>query len=72
MDGFLSRLGVQALNYALKSGVIITSNYAIGQCTRLLRTVHDDTLRLELSRLQLELTTKIKVSPYATYHTVTT
>jgi len=61
MDALLSRLGVQALNYALRSGIIFTSNYAIGQCSRLLKTVDDRNARAELKTLQRLIDSKIKV-----------
>jgi hypothetical protein len=61
MDALLSRFGVQALNYAIKSGIVLTSNYAIGQCSRLLKTVDDRNVRVELKRLQRLMSSKIKV-----------
>jgi hypothetical protein len=61
MDALLARLGVQALNYAIRSGIVLTSNYAIGQCSRLLKTVDDREARLELKRLQKLIDSKLKV-----------
>ena len=61
MDALLSRLGVQAMNYAIRSGIALTSTYAISQCSRLLRTVEDKSAHSELRALQRLLDTKIKV-----------
>lgn len=62
MDELLSRLGVQAVNYAIRSGIAITSSFAIQQCSRLLRTIDDKGVHAELKRLQKLLNSKIKVS----------
>jgi hypothetical protein len=61
MDALLSRLGVQAINYALRSGIAITSTYAVQQCSRLLKTVDDQDIHAELRGLQQLLDSKIKV-----------
>jgi len=61
MDALLSRLGVQAMNYAIRSGLALTSTYAISQCSRLLKTVDDKNLRTELKSLQKRLDSKIQV-----------
>lgn len=61
MDALVARLGAQALNYAIRSGIALTSNYAIGQCSRLLKTVDDRNLRAELKQLQKHIGSKIKV-----------
>lgn len=62
MDALLSRLGVQAMNYAIRSGLAVTSTYAISQCSRLLKSVDDRSLRAELESLQKLLEGKIRVS----------
>lgn len=61
MDALLARLGVQAVNYAIRSGIAITSTYAVQQCSRLLKTVDDKGLHTELKTLQKLLNSKIKV-----------
>lgn len=37
MDIFLAKLTQQAMNYAIRSGISITSGFAIHQCSRLLK-----------------------------------
>jgi len=61
MDALLARLGVQAMNYAIRSGIALTSTYAISQCSRLLKTVDDKSIYSELRALQKLLNCKIKV-----------
>lgn len=61
MDALLARLGVQAMNYAIRSGLAVTSTYAISQCSRLLKSVDDRSLRAELESLQELLEGKIRV-----------
>lgn len=61
MDVLLARLGAQAMNMALRSGLALTSTYAIGQCSRLLKTVDDRKVRSELKLLQEQLNSKIKI-----------
>lgn len=61
MDAFLARFGVQAVNYAIRSSIALTTTFAVGQCSRLLKTVDDRRLRAELSSLQALLDSKIKV-----------
>jgi hypothetical protein len=60
MEEILSKVTQQAMNYAIRSGIAITSGYAINQCTRLLKTVegHD---RDELRSLQRRLESKIRI-----------
>lgn len=60
MDILLSNVTKQAMNYAIRSGIAITSTYAIRQCSRLLKTV-DGQLKEELSTLQLRLESKIRI-----------
>ncbi|PTB77740.1 Ran-binding-domain-containing protein [Trichoderma longibrachiatum ATCC 18648] len=61
MDDFLAAVGVQAMRYAIRSGIAFTSSYAIGQCSRLLKAVDDKSLHSELRALQKQLDSKIKV-----------
>ncbi|KUI52460.1 Ran-specific GTPase-activating protein 30 [Cytospora mali] len=61
MDALLGRLGAHAVNYAIRSGIALTSSYAIGQCSRLLKTVDDRSVRAELKSLQDQLNGKIKI-----------
>ena len=61
MDALLASLGVQAMNYAIRSGIALTSSYAIQQCSRLLKTVDDRGVHSELKALQKLLDSKIKV-----------
>lgn len=61
MDVLLARLGAQAMNMALRSGLAFTSTYAIGQCSRLLKTVDDRKVRSELRSLQDHLNSKINI-----------
>ena len=61
MDALLQTLGVQTFNYALRSGIALTSRYAVQQCSRLLKSVSDKAVRTELRALQRLLDCKIKV-----------
>ncbi|KAG7130682.1 Ran-specific GTPase-activating protein 30 like [Verticillium longisporum] len=61
MDALLSRLGYQALNMAMRSGLALTSTYAVTQCSRLMKKIDDKTIRTDLKRLQRQLNSKIKV-----------
>ncbi|KAL1867316.1 Ran-specific GTPase-activating protein 30 [Diaporthe australafricana] len=61
MDALLGRLGAQAVNYAIRSGIALTSSYAVGQCSRLLKTVDDRGVRAELKSLQDQLNSKVKI-----------
>ncbi|KAJ4861834.1 ranGTP-binding protein domain-containing protein [Trichoderma breve] len=61
MDEFLAAVGVQAMRYAIRSGIALTSSYAINQCSRLLKAVDDKNLHSELRILQKHLDSKIKV-----------
>lgn len=71
MDALLARLGVQAMNYAIRSGLSVTSSFAISQCSRLLKSVDDKHLFSELEALQKRLDAKIRVSltPCLSAHT---
>lgn len=61
MDALLARLGAQAVNYAIRSGIALTSTYAVGQCSRLLKTIDDRGVRHEFKSLQDQLNSKIKI-----------
>ncbi|KAH6894325.1 RanGTP-binding protein-domain-containing protein [Thelonectria olida] len=61
MDEFLAVIGVQAMKYAVRSGIALTSNYALGQCSRLLNTVEDKKLHSQLKALRKLLDNKIKI-----------
>ncbi|EPE05014.1 hypothetical protein F503_00168 [Ophiostoma piceae UAMH 11346] len=61
MDEFLARLGMQAMNYAMRCGIALTSTFALQQCSRLLKTVDDKSQYSELHALQTVLDTKIKI-----------
>ncbi|KAL0934175.1 RanGTP-binding protein [Colletotrichum truncatum] len=41
MDALLAKLGAQAMNMAIRSGIALTSTYAFSQCSRLMKTVDD-------------------------------
>ncbi|KAF2279755.1 Ran-binding-domain-containing protein [Westerdykella ornata] len=60
MEVLLGQVTKQAMNYAIRTGITITSTYAIRQCGRLLRTV-DGQERQELAALQLRLEGKIRI-----------
>ncbi|PHH66553.1 hypothetical protein CDD81_7028 [Ophiocordyceps australis] len=61
MDEFISAVGVQAMRYAIRSGITYTSTYALGQFSRLLKSVDDRKLYSELRQLQTLLDSKIKI-----------
>ncbi|OAA68680.1 GTP-binding nuclear protein Ran-related protein [Niveomyces insectorum RCEF 264] len=61
MDDFLARLGVQAVNYAMRCGIALTSTFALKQCSRLLKTVDDKAQHAELEALQTTLNNKINI-----------
>ena len=54
------------MSYAIRSGIAITSTYAIKQCGRLMKTVEGQE-KQELAALQLRLDSKIKVSCLSIY-----
>ncbi|ORY00149.1 RanGTP-binding protein-domain-containing protein [Clohesyomyces aquaticus] len=60
MEVLLSQVTKQAMNYAIKTGITITSGYAIRQCGRLLKTVEGHE-KEELAALQLRLESKIRI-----------
>ncbi|KJZ76267.1 hypothetical protein HIM_04349 [Hirsutella minnesotensis 3608] len=61
MDEFLATVGVQAMRYAIRSGIAVTSTYALGQCTRLLKSMDNRKLYAELRDVQRVLESKIKI-----------
>jgi hypothetical protein len=61
MDILLAKVTQQAMNYAIRSGITITSTYAIRQCTRLVKTAPKGDQREELLNLQIRLESKIRI-----------
>ncbi|SMQ49643.1 unnamed protein product [Zymoseptoria tritici ST99CH_3D7] len=61
MDELLSRVTQQAVQYAIRSGITITTGYAIKSAARLLKEAPRGKEREELMELQLRLESKIKV-----------
>ena len=61
MDILLNKVTQQAMNYAIRSGVSITSAYAIRHCSRLLQSTPRTNEREELVRLQTRLESKIRI-----------
>lgn len=61
MDILLGKVTQQAMNYAIRSGIAITSTYAIGQCSRLVKTAPKGSAREELLNLQVRLDSKIRI-----------
>jgi hypothetical protein len=62
MENLLAAIGNQAVNYAIRQGIALTSRYAVGQCSRLLTTVDDQQTYSRLVALQNQLDSKIKVN----------
>ncbi|KAI9765436.1 MAG: hypothetical protein M1840_007394 [Geoglossum simile] len=60
MEVLLARITQQAMNYAIRSGITVTSTYAIHQCSRLLKNVKGDD-RDDLVALQNRLDSKIRI-----------
>ncbi|KAF7559085.1 hypothetical protein G7046_g5081 [Stylonectria norvegica] len=61
MDEFLATVGIQAMRYAIRSGIAVTSSYALGQCSRLLKAVEDKNIFSELKAARKLLDNKIKI-----------
>ena len=61
MDEFLAIVGVQAMRYAVRSGLVLTSTYCVKQCSRLLKSVDDSEHTSELRSLQNRLESETKV-----------
>ncbi|EOD51166.1 putative -binding protein [Neofusicoccum parvum UCRNP2] len=60
MDILLSKVTQQAMNYAIRSGIVITSSYAMKQCSRLVKSVDNAVEKQELAALQMRLESKIR------------
>ncbi|OBT92206.2 hypothetical protein VE01_09985 [Pseudogymnoascus verrucosus] len=61
MDDLLGKITQQAMGYAIRSGIAITSGYAVGQCSRFLKTVNNNEEFHELQGLQMRLDSKIRI-----------
>ncbi|KAH6842836.1 RanGTP-binding protein-domain-containing protein [Chaetomium sp. MPI-CAGE-AT-0009] len=61
MDALLQTLGVQTFNFAVRSGIALTSRYAVQQCSRLLKSINDKAVRSEFKALRKLLDNKIKI-----------
>ena len=61
MDLLLSKVTQSAVNYALRTGITITTGYALKQCGRLVKEAPRGKEREELARLQIRLEGKIRI-----------
>lgn len=61
MDLLLGKITSQAVNYAIRSGVALTSTYAIKHCARLVKAAPRGSEREELLKLQIRLESKIRI-----------
>lgn len=61
MEQFLSLVGMQAVKLAVRSGIALTSTYALKQYSTFLKTVDDDQLYVEFKALKDALDHRIKV-----------
>lgn len=61
MDLLLHKVTQQAVQYAIRSGITITSAYCIKECGRLLKQAPKSRERHELLQLQLRLSQKIRM-----------
>ena len=61
MDVLLSKVTQHAMNYAIRSGITITTGYALKQCGRLVKEAPKGKEREELARLQVRLEGKIRI-----------
>ncbi|EME89036.1 uncharacterized protein MYCFIDRAFT_201760 [Pseudocercospora fijiensis CIRAD86] len=61
MEILLSRVTQQAVHYAIRSGISITTGYALKECGRLLKQAPKSRDREELRQLQFRLESKIRV-----------
>ena len=61
MDIFLARVTSQAMNFAIRSGISITTTYAVKQAGRLLKETPRSQQRDELMQLQIRLESKIRI-----------
>ncbi|KAF2009374.1 Ran-binding-domain-containing protein [Aaosphaeria arxii CBS 175.79] len=60
MEVLLGKVTQQAMNYAIRTGITITSTYALRQCGRLMKTVEGQE-KEELAALQRRLESKIRI-----------
>lgn len=60
MDALLASVGGQVWNMAIRSGIAITTSFAVQQGARLLKTVDDQEIHGELQSQQKLLSDKIK------------
>jgi hypothetical protein len=61
MDLLLSKVTQHAMNYAIRSGITITTGYALKQCGRLVKEAPRGKEREELARLHVRLEGKIRI-----------
>ncbi|KAM0723996.1 hypothetical protein Q7P37_000987 [Cladosporium fusiforme] len=61
MDLLLSKVTQHAMNYAIRSGITITTGYALKQCGRLIKEAPRGKEREALARLQVRLEGKIRI-----------
>ena len=61
MDAFLGSVTKQAMNYAVRSGIALTSGYVIKQSSRLLANAPKSDVRDEVDLLQQRLQHKIRI-----------
>lgn len=61
MDLLLSKVTQHAMNYAIRSGITITTGYALKHCGRLVKEAPKGKEREELARLQVRLEGKIRI-----------
>lgn len=61
MDLLLSKVTQHAMNYAIRSGITITTGYALKQCGRLVKEAPRGKEREELAKLQIRLEGKIRI-----------
>jgi hypothetical protein len=63
MDLFLTRLGQQAFNMAVRSSIALTSRLVLKKCTQLITSAqgHDADIMAEIGRLQQQLNGRINI-----------
>jgi hypothetical protein len=61
MDLLLTKVTQHAMNYAIRSGITITTGYALKQCGRLVKEAPRGKEREELAKLQIRLEGKIRI-----------
>lgn len=62
MESLLAKIGSHAMSMAIRSGLGLTTAYAMSQYSRLLSTVDDEVLLKELRALESKLQVKMKAS----------